>query len=432
MGYHKNFYNVEIQHEDGLLLYNILTKNFVLLEREYEEFYKKFPKVDDEKKLQEFLDAGFIVDNKFDEKGYYLRNFFMSRYYSRKLLFTVVPTTACNFACYYCFESGIKTVKITQELKEKIFKFIKERIELFKPEEVSLSFYGGEPLLFKDELLEFARFFKSLSEDFGFKFSSDIVTNGYLFDVETARKLIEEASLKSAQITLDGPPEIHDKRRFLKNGNGTFDRIFENVKNVIEAFHQFVVRIRVNVDKLNIDYIEELLKLLASIKRDNLEVYFSPVTGEKDKMDSSENLFTDEEYGKVYAEKIVPLLYKYGFPYEVYPELSYVFCAGITPFHYLIDGDGTIKKCFDLVGRDKESVGNVDNYREDSRSVLKWENLKILDKECYNCKFLPICGGGCPLYKLKTGKNRCEMWRYNLENLLKTIYDLKEHSLARG
>ncbi len=430
MGFHKNFYNIEIEHEDGLLLYNILTKNFVLLDKQYEEFYRKFPEINDEKILQEFIDAGFIVDNRFDEKGYYLRNFFMSRYYSRKLLFTVVPTTGCNFGCYYCFESGIKNVKLSEETKKKVFEFIREKIDAFKPEDVSLSFYGGEPLLCKDELFEFGQFFAGLSGKLGFKFSSDIVTNGYLFDVETARELIEKVSLKSAQITLDGPPEIHDRRRLLKNGSGTFERIFENVKNVVEAFPDFVVRIRVNVDKVNIDYIEGLLKLLASIKKDKLEVYFSPVTGEKDKIDFGENLFGDEEYGKVYAEKIVPLLYKYGFPYEVYPELSYVFCAGITPFHYLIDADGSIKKCFDLVGRDRESIGYVDNYREDARSVLKWEKLKILDKECYNCKYLPVCGGGCPLYKLKTGKNRCEIWRYSLELLLKTIYNLKEHSFA--
>lgn len=431
MGFHKNFYNIEIEHEDGLLLYNILTKNFVLLDKQYEEFYRRFPDINDEKMLKEFVDAGFIVENRFDEKGFYLRNFFMSRYFSRKLLFTVVPTTGCNFGCYYCFESGIKSVRFSEENKGKTFDFIRERIEIFKPEEVSLSFYGGEPLLYKDLLFEFGQFFKVLSEKSGFKFSSDIVTNGYLFDKETAGELIEKASLKSAQITLDGPPEIHDKRRFLKDKGGTFERIFENVKNVIDAFPDFVVRIRVNVDKENIERIEELLKILAQIKKDNLELYFSPVTGEKDKIDFSENLLSDEEYGRIYAEKLVPLLCKYGFPYEIYPELSYVFCAGITPFHYLIDADGSIKKCFDLVGRDKESIGYVDNYREDARSVLKWENLKILDKECYNCKYLPICGGGCPLYKLKAGKNRCEIWKYSLETLLRTIYSLKERSFAK-
>ncbi len=38
-----------------------------------------------------------------------------------------------------------------------------------------------------------------------------------------------DPTLINAQITLDGPPEIHDKRRFFANGAGSFHQIARSV-----------------------------------------------------------------------------------------------------------------------------------------------------------------------------------------------------------
>ena len=55
----------------------------------------------------------------------------------------------------------------------------------------------------------------------GVKYGADIVTNGYLFDEATCQRLADH-SVDAAQITLDGPPEVHDRRRPLASGQGTF------------------------------------------------------------------------------------------------------------------------------------------------------------------------------------------------------------------
>ncbi len=50
-----------------------------------------------------------------------------------------------------------------------------------------------------------------------------VVTNGY--DVEAFLPLLLGGAVREVQVTLDGPPEIHDRRRVLHNGLGTFARV---------------------------------------------------------------------------------------------------------------------------------------------------------------------------------------------------------------
>ena len=51
--------------------------------------------------------------------------------------------------------------------------------------------------------------------------------------------------------TLDGPKEIHDKRRIATDGSETFDKIVEGVDCLLD--HNINVTVRTNVDKENIN-----------------------------------------------------------------------------------------------------------------------------------------------------------------------------------
>ncbi len=64
---------------------------------------------------------------------------------------------------------------------------------------------------------------------------SSITTNGYLLTYATAKKL-SNLKVHSCQLTIDGPKHIHDNRRKLTSGAGSFDKIFQNLldtKNII-------------------------------------------------------------------------------------------------------------------------------------------------------------------------------------------------------
>ena len=75
-----------------------------------------------------------------------------------------------------------------------------------------------------------------------------------------SRKLLE-FGIEKIQITLDGSKRIHNSKRKLHTGEGTFGVIINNLK---EADKNLKIMLRVNVDKKNTDYMEELLDELIS------------------------------------------------------------------------------------------------------------------------------------------------------------------------
>lgn len=86
-------------------------------------------------------------------------------------------------------------------------------------------------------------------------YSASIVTNGYLLTPEVAETLAA-CDVKMAQITLDGSRKDHDSRRFLRNGQPTYDAILDNVSKVT---HLLDISIRCNVDAHNIAGAGDLL-----------------------------------------------------------------------------------------------------------------------------------------------------------------------------
>lgn len=43
------------------------------------------------------------------------------------------------------------------------------------------------------------------------------------------------------------------------------------------------------------------------------------------------------------------------------------------------------------------------------------------DMDCYDCKYLPICMGGCPNRRLRRSTNRCTNLKYQMKEYINTI-----------
>jgi uncharacterized protein len=86
-----------------------------------------------------------------------------------------------------------------------------------------------------------------------------VVTNGY--DVEGFSAASFAGGVREVQVTLDGPPEIHDRRRVLHNGLGTFARVAAGIDALLAA--QIPVNLRVVVDRENLPALPALARLAA-------------------------------------------------------------------------------------------------------------------------------------------------------------------------
>lgn len=75
-----------------------------------------------------------------------------------------------------------------------------------------------------------------------------VVTNGY--HLLSYLELLERAQIREIQVTLDGPPTMHDRRRHLVSGQPTFDAIAAGIDAALER--GLAINLRTVLDRENL------------------------------------------------------------------------------------------------------------------------------------------------------------------------------------
>lgn len=109
----------------------------------------------------------------------------------------------------------------------------------------------------------------------------------------------------------------------------------------------------------------------------------------------------------------------------MFPKLRISNCMADALNAYIIDCDGLLYKCWNDVGIKNECVGFIDDsgrmQLNNKLAVwLGWDPF-VLDG-CKDCKFLPLCLGGCPYKQIKGLSKSCVGWKYNIQEILNLIY----------
>ena len=192
---------------------------------------------DEWKKLK---DAGFLSTNRVEQvvtPGSYLVKDILDHKLQK---LTLQVTQQCNFRCEYCIYSGHYENR-THSNKNMDWDTAKKAIDFYydhsrDANSIMISFYGGEPLLKYDLILKAIEYANKIFE--GKELTYTITTNGGLLTTEMVRVFMENNV--RITISLDGPPEIHDKsRKFASNGKGTFEAIRSNINKIIEDIPEF-------------------------------------------------------------------------------------------------------------------------------------------------------------------------------------------------
>lgn len=128
----------------GVTLYNLITKSLVYLNNtkcliNTEEI--------DEETLLYMKENKMIFKNENDEKKY-ISQVMKDKYNTNdKLEITMVVSHACNLKCVYCFEGESANENMTIEKADDIMYEIEQRMLREGKREVSIRYYGGEPLM---------------------------------------------------------------------------------------------------------------------------------------------------------------------------------------------------------------------------------------------------------------------------------------------
>ncbi len=313
----------------------------------------------------------------------------LESYYSNSLKLTIAPTTACNFACTYCYQDCGKAGKMTGETEKKLLDFI-ERFNTASF--ITNSWFGGEPLLMFDSMERITEGILKLDKPY----TASMTTNAYLLDHYKIDKL-KELNISKIQVTIDGPEEEHNKRRILKNGNATYQVILENIKNLMQNWDG-LLKIRVNVDNKNSSQFPDIMAELREeipVPHERLYIYAAIVKGSKGSNPDISCQIDREEL----AEFEIELYRKHGIAMrDFYPDSKNFGCTATTVNSFVIGPEGEIYLCWENLGEESMVIGSIyDGVIKNLDVPAKYmigANV-FEDEDCINCFYLPVCDGGC-------------------------------------
>lgn len=180
---------------------------------------------------------------------------FNSNTIKKPTLMGIDITYNCNLRCRHCFNcSGEQDLEINEMSDESIIT-LAEQIAEFMPSVICIC--GGEPLLRKELLYKVIKVISKITNGYT---QINMVTNGILMDVETAKKL-KECGLIGVQVSLDGSSE--KTYEWLRRSKGSFDKAIEAIKILIENGLQ--VFVSCTPTKININDYENVIKLCESL-----------------------------------------------------------------------------------------------------------------------------------------------------------------------
>jgi uncharacterized protein len=417
-------YNVWVEHQDFFLVFNAVSGMAVRVPRislpDVQAFICGSDIACDFAVLRDMTMARMLVPDSLDELDLLRDRYLRARRGDGVLGLTLVTSLGCNFDCPYCFEAKHPSL-MNSEVQEGILRYVAQKAPTI--EALSVTWFGGEPLLGKRAILDLSRAFERICSEYRLTYEASIITNGYLLDRETAQQL-SESGVRSAQITLDGPPEVHDLMRPLRNGNRTFATILENL---CEAVKFLSVAVRVNLAQSNSRDYFRLLDILhdaglaGRIAVTPGQIVLDP-TGNGPAASCTMQAMSLPEFAELECEFNE---YARSRGFRVASSMSPVGvpCTAARDDDLVVGSAGELYKCLDSVGNPEEVIGNIRTANINA-SGTKWaEYGPFSDADCTQCVALPVCMGGCAHHAMSPGNrdNRCSTFRYEHREQVRAV-----------
>ncbi len=392
-----------------------------------------------EELLHDLKRGKYIIDSDIDELDIIRAAHYSTRFGTRDLLLTIIPTYACNFACDYCYEPSemhgdTSGATMSEETGDALVSFCRNNLQ--EKTNLRIFWYGGEPLMAKSTITELTGRFVEICKEKSANYHGAIVTNGYLLTPDTI-DFLKKQHVTFIQVTIDGPREIHDRRRPNKSKKGTYDVITSNIDDIAddEPVH---VSIRINIDKRNAGHIGELfgdLKRRGWHERKNMEFYFGHTTDYSQRWGSGLRCMMSEEFSEFIVDAYNMVL-DHGFRISLFPNAKPLFCGAIGNSSMVIEPNGNIQACWAAVGNPALKIGTLGTDGvTNTKERIKWLGWDPFREECKKCTILPLCVGGCPYRSIYADslagihEKNCTWWKYNLEPMLRIAFAAHKRGL---
>lgn len=158
---------------------------------------------------------------------------------------TLELTENCTLRCTYCFTHGNTKALMSEETAKQAIDFL---IKNADPErkKVSVSFWGGEPLMRMDLIKKIVPYGREQAKKAGLNIKYNVTTNGTLLTDTTVRYLKENNI--PFTISVDGRKTVHDTFRPYANGEGSFEDVLAGIKTAQKYIQGLGIRLSVTGD----------------------------------------------------------------------------------------------------------------------------------------------------------------------------------------
>ncbi|UCH96278.1 MAG: radical SAM protein [Candidatus Aminicenantes bacterium] len=347
-----------------------------------------------------------------------------------KILY-VVPTLKCNLDCKYChieyLPSKYKELDIDPSSIDKGLKLFFRYADV--NEKLEIIFYGGEPFL-RFDLVEYV-VDRCRSEYGKYNLKYTVFTNATMIKEEQV-KFIKDNHLFLI-VSLDGDKCVNDISRHYKSGKGSF----EDIRQCCQMLRRYDVKFGVSLvmGTHNIDRLEECVRYIMNEIRpvdlgistlhlfpDGGHPYEVPIESltermiEVFKLVRTKNFYVEHLFRRIRPFVEQKIRWKdcpsCGNKLLIYPKNRIGFCeAFMGTDNYNVDLDG-----FDL---------------ETDEGYKQWSaRSPLLNRPCYECPAIGICGGGCPYDAfvskgsiMEVDERRCVQSKKLLAWLLDDLYN---------
>ena len=202
--------------------------------------------------------------------------------------------------------------------------------------------------------------------------------------------------IKHVQITLDGDQECHDQSRKLRNGKGSFQRIYENILTFCENIADSNLTLRVNCGDDNYASIERLLTRFPPQVRSRVPIFFrwiwaNEATGYREFSCTARGSEPYRGLSDLY-KTAKDLGWQTQNPINC---ISDGYCGVDFLDHYQIGPDGSVFLCSHTY-QASDAIGSVlegEAIRPDMHGrYVRWYAANPFDDpKCIKCLLLPVC-----------------------------------------
>ena len=358
----------------------------------------------------------------------------------------------CNLSCVYCYgvdgEYGLKG-KMDEETAKKSIDFLIS--ESKNQKQISITFFGGEPLLNFPLIKKSVDYSKEQAKRFGKEIKFSITTNGTKFNKEVNSYLNEKNF--TVMVSFDGDQETQDKNRPTRGGKGSYASTLPKVKEFLKSRNgNATARATVTNHTTDLKALKSKLRDIG-FKRANATVATVSEFANENRGITSVSLEDDmmkdiyaaedlEAKGLLSSIKNKESLREYGssgilrYIRQLKDKNKSRFACGVGRKMVGIAINGDVYPCHRFVGEEKFKLGNVVNF--DSKNRAKYsDSFTDSNPVCSKCWAKYQCGGGGCIQDNEVMKGdvnninvrHCSELKYQLKHAINIYSSLDESDI---